>query len=282
MRQRRTRRRIARAGVWLACCLASTWGCGSGTSPPTAPTPPAIDLSRTDTPLELSSERYLLQLIGNDLSDDPALPACSPILVPRGGKLVTTFLWFGWEGDELVGRSRPPYAATLEIRLRRVSSSILGVAVGGTVTGAAPDEYDRILGRRDTTFSAEGGSVALSGLVSPRIRDDALGPTLSGWMRGPIAFRDAAGAVSLCTNAQYYLEPARPGGPHDDPTVPPFVPAHRLPGPIGAVAPRNGAGAPTPRRSGSADERIQRDSIDVFASVAIGTAVALREAVTDR
>ena len=142
---------------------------------------------------------------------------------------MTTFLWFRWEGDELVGRSRPPYAATLEIRLRRVSSSILGVVVGGTVTGAAPDEYDRIMGQRDTTFSAEGGAVALSGLVSPRIRDDALGPTLSGWMRGPIAFRDAAGAVSLCTNAQYYLEPARPGGPHDDPTVPPFVPARRGP-----------------------------------------------------
>ena len=219
--------RVALAGfwLWLACCLGSTWGCDGGANPPTAPTPPAIDLSRTDTPLELSAERYLLQLIGNDLSDDPALPPCSPILVPRGGKFVTTFLWFRWEGDELVGRSRPPYAASLEIRLRRVSSSILGVVVSGTVTGAAPDEYDRIMGQRDTTFSAEGGSVALSGLVGPRIRDDALGPNLGGWMRGPIAFRDAAGAVSLCTNAQFYLEPARPGGPHDDPTVPPYVPA---------------------------------------------------------
>ncbi|MFI5076934.1 MAG: hypothetical protein ACHQRO_06305, partial [Vicinamibacteria bacterium] len=133
--------RVALAGfwLWLACCLGSTWGCDGGASRPTAPTPPAIDLSRTDTPLELSAERYLLQLIGNDLSDDPALPPCSPILVPRGGKFVTTFLWFRWEGDELVGRSRPPYAASLEIRLRRVSSSILGVVVNGTVTGAAPD-----------------------------------------------------------------------------------------------------------------------------------------------
>jgi hypothetical protein len=218
---------MARAAVWLGCCLASAAGCGGGgSSPPTAPTPPAIDLSRTDTPLELSRERYLLQLIGNDLSDDPALPACSPIAVPRGGKFVTTFLWFEPEGDELVGRSRPPYAASLEVRLRRVSSSIVGVVVAGTVTGAAPDEYDRILGQRDTTFSAESG-VAISGLVSPRIRDDALGPTVSGWMRGPIAFRDALGAVSQCTNAQYYLEPARPGGPHDDPTVPPFVPGVR-------------------------------------------------------
>ena len=85
--------------------------------------------------------------------------------------------------------------------------------VAGTVTGAVPDEYDRIMGQRDTTFSAEGDSVVLSGLVGPRIRDDALGPTLGGWMRGPIAFRDSLGTVSLCTNAQYYLEPARPGGP---------------------------------------------------------------------
>jgi len=200
-------------------------GCDGHAAPPTAPSPPAVDLSRTDTPLALSSERYLLQLIGNDLSDDPTLPPCSPILIPRGGKFVTTFLWFEWQGDELVGRSRPPYAATLEMRLRRVSSSILGVVVTGTVTGAVPDEYDRLMGQRDTTFYAEGDSVGLSGLVSPRIRDDALGPTLSGWMRGPIAFRDAWGSVSFCSNAQYYLEPARPGGPHDDPTVPPYVPA---------------------------------------------------------
>jgi hypothetical protein len=204
------------------------WGCGGSTTTPNAPTPSAIDLSRTDTPLALSAERYLLQLIGHDLSDDPTLPACSPILVPRGGKFVTTFLWFEWQGDELVGRSRPPYAATLEIRLRRVSSSIGGVVVHGTVTGAAPDEYDRIMGQRDTAFNAEGGAVTLSGLVGPRIRDDALGPTLSGWMRGSIAFRDSWGAVSRCSHAQYYLEPARPGGPHDDPTVPPYVTAlHR-------------------------------------------------------
>jgi hypothetical protein len=212
------------AATWVACCLVLTGGCSSDASLPTAPTPTPtpIDLSRTDTPLELRAERYLLQLIGNDLSDDPALPPCSPILVPRGGKFVTTFLWFQREGDELVGRSRPPYAATLELRLRRLSSSILGVAVAGTVSGSAPDEYDRVMGQRDTTFTAEGGAVALSGLVSPRIRDDALGPTLGGWMRGPISFSDAAGWVSQCSNAQYYLEPAPPGGPHDDPTLPPY------------------------------------------------------------
>ena len=220
-------RRI-RLAVGLAGSLLLASGCDGRGNSPTAPTPPIVDLSRTDTPLELSTERYLLQLMGNDLSDDPTLPACSPILVPRGGKFVTTFLWFEPQGDELVGRSRPPYAATLEIRLRRVSSSIVGVVVSGTVSGAAPDEYDLLMGQRDTTFSAEGGVVGLSGLVSPRIRDDAAGPTLSGWMRGSIAFRDTRGAVSLCSNAQYYLEPARPGGPHDDPTVPPYVPAlHR-------------------------------------------------------
>jgi hypothetical protein len=222
------RRHVGIAGLGLVGSLLLAWGCDGQRRSPTAPTPPIVELSPTDTALALSTERYLLQLIGNDLSDDPALPACSPILVPRGGKFVTTFLWFEQQDDELVGRSRPPYAATLEIRLRRVSSSIVGVVVSGTVTGAAPDEYDILMGQRDTTFSAEGGSVGLSGLVSPRIRDDAPGPTLSGWMRGPIAFRDTRGAASLCSNAQYYLEPARPGGPHDDPTVPPYVPAfHR-------------------------------------------------------
>ena len=210
----------------IGCCLVATAACNDGGHQAVVPTAPSpVDLSRTDTPLELSSERYHLQIIGNDLSDDPALPPCSPILVPRGGKFVTTFLWFHWEGDELVGRSRPPYAATLEMRLRRVSSSLLGVAVAGSVSGTVPDEYDRAMGRRDTTFSVEGAPITLTGTVSPRIRDDVFGPTLSGWMRGSIAFRDTSGAVSHCTNAYYHLDPARPGGPHDDPTVPPYAPA---------------------------------------------------------
>ena len=65
----------ARAGWRLARLLPRVdLGLRGGASRPTAPTPPAIDFSRTDTPLVLSAERYLLQLIGNDLSDDPALP----------------------------------------------------------------------------------------------------------------------------------------------------------------------------------------------------------------
>ena len=218
-------RRCALRAALCGCCLLPSAACSDGGHQGVAPTAPsAVDLSRTDTPLELSAERYHLQIIGNDLSDDPVLPACAPILVPRGGKFVTTFLWFHWEGDELVGRSRAPYAATLEMRLRRVSSSLLGVAVAGTVSGTVPDEYDRVMGKRDSTFAVEGDVITLTGTVSPRIREDLFGPTLSGWMRGPVAFHDASGAVSRCSNAYYHLDPARPNGPHDDPTVPPFVP----------------------------------------------------------
>ena len=262
MSRRPAVRRRALAGVWLACCLATTWGCDGTAGRPTTPTPPvpAIDLSRTDTPLVLSEERYLLQLIGNDLSDDPALPPCSPILVPRGGKFVSTFLWFRWEGDELVGRSRHPYAATLEIRLRRVSSSILGVVVNGTVSGAAPDEYDRVMGQRDTTFSAEGSSVTLSGLVSPRIRDDALGPTLSGWMRGPMRFRrHRRGGIAVHQRAYLPASRRRPGGPTTTRRCRPSC--RRVEArPIGAVAPRNGARRPS-RAPASAPLRISLISL---------------------
>ena len=281
MSRRPPGRRVTLAGVWLACCLASTWSCGGGASRPTAPTTPALDLSRTDTPLDLSAERYLLQLIGNDLSDDPALPPCSPIVVPRGGKFVTTFLWFRWEGDELVGRSRPPYAATLEIRLRRVSSSILGVVVGGTVTGAAPDEYDRILGQRDTTFSAEGGSVGLSGLVSPRIRDDALGPTLSGWMRGPLRSGIRPGR-SPCAPTRSTTWNRRDRAAHTTTRRCRVRAGASRSEAIGAVAPRNGAGVPTARRPGSASSGFSLISLAISRQAPPGTAVALREAVTNR
>jgi hypothetical protein len=190
---------------------------------PTAPSPPpVVEPDRTSTPLEWSTERYYLEIFGGDLSGDPLLPPCSPFLVPRGGKSVNTFLWFEWEGDELVGRSRPPYRATIEMRLRRVSSSLLGIAITGTVTGSVPDEYDRVLGRRDAVFNVD-GPVTMEGTVPPRAALDRRGPVLGGLLRGPSSFNDSQGMPAFCTNVRYFLEPAPPGGVHDDPSVPPLV-----------------------------------------------------------
>ena len=228
------------------------------------------------------TERYLLQLIGNDVSDDPALPPCSPILVPRGGKFITTFLWFQWEGEELVGQSRPPYAATAVIRLRRVSSSIGGVIVDGTVTGTVPDEVNRIMGQRDTTFSAD-GAVTLSGLVTPRIRDDVLGPTLSGWMRGNRSRSGTRRERSRSAATRSGLPGAGASGrAARDPTVPPLRHRALRAGAVGAGIPGDGASAPTAPPSESADRRFCPDFIDVLPVGSCGTAVALGETVTDR
>ncbi len=217
-------RTLARAltGV-VALALA---GCGSGQAPTAPSPPPVIDLDRTNTPLEWSAERYYLEIIGGDLSDDPSLPPCDPILVPRGGKIVNTFMWFAWEGEELVGRSRPPYRATVEMRLRRVSSSTLGVAITGTVTGTVPDEYDRAWGQRDSIFNVD-GPMTMHGVVPPRAALDQRGPVLGGLLRGSSSFIDSRGAISFCTNVRYFLQPAPPGSVHDDPTVPPLVPGAR-------------------------------------------------------
>lgn len=194
---------------------------------PTAPSPlPVVEPDRTRTPLEWSPERYHFEITGGDLSGDPALPPCSPLLVPPGGKSVNTFLWFEWQGDELVGRSRPPYRATVEVRFRRVSSSSLGVAITGTVTGSVPDEYDAVLGRRDTVFNID-DRVTMEGTVPPRATLDPRGPVLGGLLRGPSTFNDSRGAAAFCTNVRYLLQPAPPGGIHDDPTVPPWVPGLR-------------------------------------------------------
>jgi hypothetical protein len=212
---------------WLVLGLLPIAAACDRTAPPTAPSPlPAVEPDRTTTPLEWSPERYYLEITGGDLSGDPALPPCSPFLLPPGGKSVNTFLWFEWDGPELVGRSRPPYRATVEMRLRRVSSSFLGVVIAGTVTGSVPDEYDRVLGRRDAVFNVD-GAVTMEGTVPPRAALDSRGPVLGGLLRGPSSFNDSRGATSFCTNVRYYLEPAPPGGIHDDPTVPPFSPTIR-------------------------------------------------------
>jgi hypothetical protein len=197
---------------------------------PTAPSPPPIvEPDRSSTPLEWSTERYYLEITGGDMTGDPALPPCSPPSVPAGGKSVNSFVWFAWEGDELVGRSRAPYAATIEMRMRRTGSSALGVAIAGTVTGAVVDEYDRILGKRNSVFNAY-APLAMEGTVPPRAVSDPRGPVLGGLLRGQSAFNDDQGRSSFCTNVRYYLEPAPPGGVHDDPSVPPWVPGLRAPG----------------------------------------------------
>ena len=193
------------------------------TTPSPRPPPPPIEPDRSNMPLEWSGERYYLEINGGDMSSDPALPPCSPPSVPADGKSVNTFVWFVWEGDELVGRSRPPYAATIEMRMHRVSSSILGVAIAGTVSGAVVDEYDRFLGKRNAVFNTQ-GPVTMEGTVPPRASIDPRGPVLGGLLRGQSGFNDNQGAASFCTSVRYYLEPAPPGGIHDDPSVPPVVP----------------------------------------------------------
>ncbi|MEO5820475.1 MAG: hypothetical protein ABIT71_08200 [Vicinamibacteraceae bacterium] len=195
---------------------------------PTAPSPlPVVDVSGTNTPLRLSSERFLLQLTGHDDSFEPALsPPCVPIAVPRAGKHVTTYLWFTPEGDEFVGRSRPPYRSTLELRLRRVSSSPSGVVVVGSVSGAADDEYDRFLGLRDTRFAVMPGDTAtVSGEVPPSgAGPTAEGRSMQGVVRGRLGFLDSGGAVAQCTNVPFLLQVLPFGGPDDDPSLPPLVP----------------------------------------------------------
>jgi hypothetical protein len=227
----------------MAACLLVTMACHNE-APPTAPSPPVLVQPDPSTmPLELSDQRYLLQISGGDLTGDPTYAPCSPILVPRAGKWVTTFLWFAWEDDELVGRSRAPYRSTLILRLRRISSSVLGVAVTGRVTGSAEDEYDYIQGKRDTTFTAD-ADVMLNGTVAPHATGFLDGARLGGQFSGATSFSDSTGAVSRCTNVQYYMEVRRPGGPDDDPTTPPISPGLGARA-VGASARPDGAGAPT-------------------------------------
>jgi hypothetical protein len=100
------------------------------------------------------------------------------------------------------------------------------VAIAGTVTGGVVDEYDRILGKRNAVFNAY-APLTIEGTVPPRAASDTRGPVLGGLLRGHSAFNDSQGWSSFCTSVRYYLEPAPPGGIHDDPTVPPLVPGAR-------------------------------------------------------
>lgn len=242
-------RRVARAGTRAALAqiaLLTASGCGGGEPAPTAPTVlPAIDLERRDTALALSPDRYLLQLQAGDLSDDPATPPCDTLGLPRAGKTLTTWLWFAPEGDEIVGRSRPPYNSSLEMRLRRVRSSLLGVEVAGTLTGHARDEYDPLLGALDLTFNVE-EPAAVEGLVSPAVGGGAIPPRVGGRIRGHFSFGDSHHDFSLCTTVWYYLEVRPPGGPGDDPGVPPIVQRFAATAPaVGAVVRGVGGGVPT-------------------------------------
>jgi hypothetical protein len=212
--------RLAVSATLLAVCLALA-ACGSA-DPPTRPSGPVIDLEQRNVPLTISAERYLLEIQGFDVAESPTLSACSPILVPAGGKNVTTFVWFEQLGAEWVGRSRPPYAAVIEIRLRRTGSEPGAVFVEGTLQGTVPDEYDRVWGQRDSVFRTH-ESASLDGMVTPGVAGTWLGHQVSGVVRGELLFTDRRGFASACSFVRYWLQVRPPGGPDDDPTVPPYV-----------------------------------------------------------
>ena len=198
----------------LALCAAIA-ACGSGDRPPTAPSPPpSAEIDFTRTPLELTAERYLLQLSGSDATYDGTSRPCTPLGVPSNGKWVTTFLWFTREGDEWVGRSRPPYVSTLTVRVRRVSSSILGVAVDGTIDGSAVDEFDPVMGKLELGFNVEQDG-RLEGTLTPTAAGSAVPARMAGSLRGHFSFANFAREVATCTAVQFYLEPRPPGPPFD-------------------------------------------------------------------
>jgi hypothetical protein len=221
---RSTWRAIRRLCSLLTCalCIAS---CSDRS--PTTPTPAPGPGPSPPSTLDFGDGRYLLLITGFDGSFDPAVLPCDPRLVPRGGKSISTFLWFTAEGDGVIGKSRPPYAATLELRLQPTGATPLGTTVRGTVSGRAPDEYDRIYGKRDSTFVVEAAPAAVAGVVAPRSAADTRGVQVSGEWRGEMRFVDSGGAASTCPVVQYYVQPAPPGGPDDDPSVPPIVPGLR-------------------------------------------------------
>lgn len=199
-----------------ATCLgAALAACGSGSTPPTSPSPPpVVEIDYTRTPLELSSDRYLLQVSGADASYDGSTRPCSPLGVPSVGKWVTTFLWFARDGDAWIGRSRPPYRSTLTMRLRRVGSSILGVMVDGSVDGYAADEFDPVMGTLNLVFDVEPGG-RVEGTLSPTAAGGIGTGRLSGSLHGALSFAGGASEVATCTSVQFYLEP-RPAGPPFD------------------------------------------------------------------
>jgi hypothetical protein len=208
----------SRLGVLAVCLAAGLAACGKET--PTAPSGPVIDLEQRNVPLAISAERYILEIQGADISNDPSVAACEPLLQPAGGKHVTTFVWFEQIGPDWIGRSRAPYAADLEVRLRRVGSQPGSVFVEGSISGRVPDEYDHVWGRRDSTFRTI-GQASLDGAVSPGYGDGWLGHRVSGVLRGDLEFFDGRGRAS-CRAVRYFLEIRRPGGPDDDTSVPPL------------------------------------------------------------
>ena len=215
-----------RPSRWMMAGTVALASVACGQPAPTAPSPlPEFDPSTVEAPLRLSPERHLLQVSAIDLTE-AFEPWCQPIAVPRAGKFLTTFLWFERRGEEYVGRSRPPYRSTLELRLYRTGWSRGVATLRGTVTGRAQDEYDSMLGQRDLVFEVTPGQAAtFSGVATHQGSTPSLPiPEVSGTLEGSVTFGDSTGALSRCPTASFYLQVVPPGSPHDDPTVPPLVP----------------------------------------------------------
>jgi hypothetical protein len=146
------------------------------------------------------------------LSDDPALPPCSAIGSPPGGKAIRTLVTIERRADAIVGRSRSPDAGTLEFELRDAGSSApLGLPVAGSIRGMAADSPNPIGEVSDIRVELAGaGGVQSAGIEAIAVGFNRV--IVDGVVKGQVTFTDSQGRSGSCSVVKWFMQPA-PFGP---------------------------------------------------------------------
>jgi len=187
--------KAAAATACLAVALALLSACGG--SSPTASSGPR---------LPLRPGPQLLSITGFDFVTDVGLSPCTPIGVPRAGKVVHTLMTLELSGGEWIARPAAGQG-NLELRIPDAVSGILPAqAVQGTVRGETRDGPfgDILVGTNvhvliesangSAAAALEGGTQGTLGLVIGRIT-------------GKITFSDTEGQTASCTSVFWMMQP---------------------------------------------------------------------------
>jgi hypothetical protein len=183
---------VGRTSILTAALFVAS--CGGS---PTSPSPPL-------------ASRHLLEVIGFDFSSDPQMPPCDPILLPPGGKRVTTVVTLEREGQSYRARSTTVDAGAVDLEFHETGAPGVpaGRAIAGTARGYAVDSYSAGgIPPKDVRVSfgtASGLPAQVEGTVATSTVFFATGRIV-----GNLAFSNNQGAfVSNCSAVLWTLQPA--------------------------------------------------------------------------
>jgi hypothetical protein len=171
-------------GALLAACTGGSQSPASPSAAPAAGLQPGV---------------YAMSFTGVDLSDTPSIQPCTPLGVPRAGKLVSTAVRLERASSGWRVRGENPADGTFELRLEVNDGVASSRSATGSLQGTLTDAGSPVSPPNGVQVRFGEGS-RLEGQLRPDFSN--------GRVTGSIVFADETGNAN-CSSVTWTLQPAR-------------------------------------------------------------------------